>query len=205
VLRIAIEGIKSGAPWANILHAAYTGSVPSVATLHAVATDIANLWAAHMQPRQTSDTSLETIKLTDLSSAMGAQVEDTHSITGTNGEDPLPSSVAALVDYPVALRYRGGHPRQYLVAGGDGDLFTLGLDWNQWNTAFLAALGTSWQNFTNGLSAISEAGTNLGELVAIRYLHDKAYLVPPIVLPLPSFTLSVLVASQRRRTGRKKA
>lgn len=203
ILRTAISGLKSLEPWANVLHFAWSGATPTVANLHTVAVDIANLWNTYMAPRQTSDTAMTGIKLTDLTTSMGAQTEDPFAVYGTNGEDPIPNQVCVLVDYPVALRYRGGHPRTYVVAGGDGDLTPGSGNWNQWNDSFLAAMGTSWQDFTDGVSAISVGGTNIDLLKGIRYVHAGIYLPVPIQLDLPSFTIGQVVATQRRRTGRR--
>lgn len=209
ILRIALSGVKSLQPWANILHAAWSGTTPTVSNLTAIAGDIQTLWDAHMRPVQTVDTALHQVKLTDLTTDTGAQVEAPCDIPGSNGEDPLPSSIAVLIDYPVALRYRGGHPRTYLVAGGDGDLEPGAGDWNTWNPTFLASLGGRWQAFTDGISAISEGGTNVDHLKLVRYIHKPhggvpAYLIPPEQFDLPSFTTSSTVASQRRRTGRRR-
>jgi hypothetical protein len=111
--------------------------------------------------------------------------------------------VCVLVDYPVSLRYRGGHPRTYIVGGGDGDLDTAGSDWSAWNSSFTTAVATSWAAFISGIEAITVGSTVMGTQCCVRYINAGAPLVAPIVLPLASFSVQTQLASQRRRIGRK--
>lgn len=203
VLRVAVQGIKSFENWANILHFLYTGANPSVADVTTVANDVVGFWNTYMKPRATVDTTLESVKVTDLSSAAGSQVEVAAGpIVGTNAEDPIPGSACFLVDYDVSLRYRGGHPRTYIVGGGDGDLDSAGVDWSIWNPSFIAAMATSWSGFTTHISAITVGATNLGDQCAVRYRSAGVPLAVPIVLDLPTFNTESRVCSQRRRLGK---
>lgn len=201
VIKVVLKGRKSAKAWANVLHYVYSGAPPSLSDVTAVASDVAGFWNTFMKPRATADAQLEGVEVTDLASPMGSQVD--HIITpivGTNGEDPLPNNVAFLSDYPVALRYRGGHPRTYWLGGGDGDLFSAGSSWILWNPAFVVAMGTSIQGMLNSLPGATYGGTVIGDQCAVRYNGGGARLVTPIVLPLTSFSVEVNVASQRRRS-----
>jgi hypothetical protein len=201
MLRLALNGAGDIYKWANILHFAYTGGPPSVANLVTLATDIGSLWQDHVAPLVTADNSLFTTKLTDLSSDTGAQVDVSTGVDGTNGEDPIPNNVATLITYPVDRRFRGGHPRTYLNAGGAGNQESGSV--TDWNSGYLTEVANGWGAFTDGVSALSAGGVSLGAQCCIQYLHDGAYLTPPIVLTLPTFEVSTSVASQRRRVGRK--
>lgn len=203
VLRIALQGIKSAENWANILHFIYSGANPSVADVTSIAARVITEWNTYMKPRATADTTLETVKVTDLSSASGAQVESAAGpIVGTNAEDPIPGSACFLVDYDVSLRYRGGHPRTYIVGGGDGDLDTGAANWSVWNASFIAAMATSWTGFTTHISGFTAGSTTIGDQCAVRYKSAGVPLVTPIVLDLPTFNTESRVCSQRRRLGR---
>jgi hypothetical protein len=201
ILRVALQGAGDIYPWANILHWAYTGATPSVATLDTIADDIAGAWETDMASIYTVDNSLITTKVTDLSSAFGAQVERDTGVTGTNGEDPIPNNVCTLITFPVALRYRGGHPRTYLAAGGAGNQATDSV--TEWNSGYITEVTTAWANFTDAVSVLSVGGCDLGDLVCVRYFSEGALLTDPIVLTLPTFEVSNRVASQRRRVGRE--
>lgn len=205
ILRAAFTGLKSLEPWANILNFAWSGATPTISTLTTIAGLMVDAWEGHVSLNQTHDTAFNGIKLTDMTSPSGAQVElNNFTFAGLNGEDPLPSSVAVLVDYPVNLRYRGGHPRSYVVAGGDGDLSPGAGNWNVWNNAFLANFATDWANFITTCEGLSSGGTNIDHLKCVRYHHNGAYIIPPLQLDLEGFTVSEQVASQRRRVGRSK-
>lgn len=201
VLKTVIKGTKSSKAWANVLHYAYTGAPPSPTDVLAIAVDLVGFWNTYMKPRATADAFLEGAEVTDLSSPMGSQVD--HVITplaGTNGEDPLPNNVCFLVDYPVTLRYRGGHPRTYIIGGGDGDLDSAGSSWIFWNPAFITAMGTSWTGFTGGIESSTYGSTNVTNQCAVKYVEGGARLLVPVVMPLHSFATEANVASQRRRS-----
>lgn len=200
VLRIALQGAGDIYPWANILHAAYTGSPPSVSVLETLAAAIGTVWNSTIGGAFTSDNSLLTTKITDLSSDFGAQVEVDTPNPGTNGEDPIPNNVCTLITYPVDLRYRGGHPRTYLAAGGAGNQATDSV--TMWNSGYVDEVTSEWTAFTDYISAYSASGLTLGDLLCVRYFSEGVLLTTPIVLPLPTFEVSNRVASQRRRIGR---
>lgn len=211
VLRCVIEGNTSeeGAyPWANVLHFTYSGTAPSNATCLTMATAIASYWNTAMAPECPSSTILNQVVLTDLTSATSGEGQWLGTHAGTRGDDEIPANAAMLISYPVSTRYRGGHPRQYLIVGGNADF----LDAAHWSTAFTAEAQTHWQTFLTDCLSAGVSGTVVSGFCAVSYISKEINPTPPyrrptpLVLPLAiaSSVANQQMASQRRRIGRRR-
>jgi hypothetical protein len=211
VLKVVLQGNSSSVeefPWANILHFQYSGTAPSNATCATVAGDIHTLWGTNMAPECPSTTKQNFTSVTDLTSATSGAGETLASSSGSRGDDEIPANAAMLVSYPAPMRYRGGHPRSYLLVGGNADF----LDSANWSTAFTAEVQTHWQAFLNGVLAISVAGMVISSLVAVSYIDRELNPVAPyrrttplvMALSVASATTAQQIASQRRRIGRRR-
>lgn len=211
VLKVVLQGNTSTTgeyPWANILHFEYSGTAPSSATCVTIAGDIHSAWATNMAPECPSTTVENFTSVTDLTSATSGSGESLTSTAGSRGDDEIPANAAMLVSYPVSTRYRGGHPRTYLVVGGNADF----LDAAHWSSAFTAECQTHWQAFLNAVLAISVSGCVISSLVAVSYVSKEVNPTPPYRRPTPlvfplsvaSATTSEQMASQRRRIGRRR-
>ena len=212
VVKIIVNGLTGAAidrVWNNILHASYSGAVPSESILSSIAQQIWNAWVdTGPIVLQTADTSLNSVEVIDLSSdtaASGFYDDGGEPAIGTNGEDPLPAQVCTLISYDQSRRYRGGHPRTYLNAGGDGNLLTM----NQWNSGYITDVLSAWGDVMTGLSTASSGGFSLTGMVCVSYVDREVNPVAPyrrtvpLVEPILGFTPDELVATQRRRVGRK--
>lgn len=146
VIRVAFQGDVGTREWSNIMHYKYSGSAPSPSDLTAMGDVLAAAWALYMTPLQDADTSLVSVKLTDLTSAFSAQVDDPAVTPGTRAGNYLPASASVLITYDVDFRYRGGHPRNYLSVGVQGDLNTA----QQWEGTFVTTATTAWNDTING-------------------------------------------------------
>lgn len=209
VIKSVAKGVSGEATpldWANIIHFAFSGVSPTTAFLTTLAGVISSQWNTHMAPEQVSNVTLENVELTDLTSSTSASVSYPTSVTGTRGDDEIPANVAYLVNYPITRRYRGGHPRNYLIVGGNADF----LDAAHWSTAFTAEVINHWDAFLAAIVGYSAGGTTITGLVNVSY-YDKAlnptppYLrTTPIVdtINLATMTGEQQMASQRRRIGR---
>lgn len=213
MLRVVISGEIDASdifPWANVLHFGYTGPAPTNAVCAAIAGDVSTKWATHMAPECPSPTTLTKVTVTDLTSATAGEGEDLSVQTGTRGDDSIPANAAALVTYPSALRYRGGHPRTYLYVGGNADLNGAA----KWSDLFTAEFVTHWVAFLNDVLTISQSGTAVDSFASIRYYGKflpndgppRYRLVTPLVNPIVPATAvgQFEIASQRRRIGRRK-
>ena len=200
VLRVAYEGTVSGRNWANVLHYGYTGAMPSELVLDVFNADLGTSWAAQMSPLQHPDVSLTNIKTTDLS-AGGAQASGNLEgpIVGTRTGNPLPAQCAALVTYTTVQRWRGGHPRSYLLIGVDTDLD----DANAWTSTFVTAASAAWEVQWVAPTGLTIPGLAVTDSGMVSYRLDKA----PRTTPLYYETLSVSnvqgeLATIRRRVRR---
>lgn len=211
VLRIVTEGNTSeeGAyPWANVYHFTYSGTAPTGTTCTTIATDVASAWNTDMAPECPSTTILNQVNVTDLTSATAGEGTWLGTHAGTRGDDEIPANAAMLVSYPITTRYRGGHPRTYLLVGGNADF----LDAAHWSTAFTAEALTHFQAFITACLAIAVSGTTITEQVAVSYISKEVNPTPPYRRSIPlvyGLNAGVAVtqqqmASQRRRIGRRR-
>jgi hypothetical protein len=194
--------------WGNVLHFGYTGTPPSNATCAAIAAQVQTQWTTHMAPELPSPGSLNSVQVTDLTSATSGQGSWAGSQPGTRGNDSIPANAAVLISYVEALRYKGGHPRTYLFVGGNADLQGAA----EWSTLFQAEALSHWQAFLNALIGFSSGGCSISSFCSVRYrgkfLPNSGpphyYLTTPQVMTLnvATATSAAEMASQRRRIGR---
>jgi len=155
--------------------------------------------------------SLTSVTVTDLTSTTAGEGQWLGALPGTRGDDVIGANTAVLISYPSTLRYKGGHPRTYLLAGGNAD----NQDGVFWHSAFQAEVATHWTAFLTGCVGISASGCSLTQFCAIRYRGKflpnggppHYYLTTPLVIDISptSLTVSQQMASQRRRIGRVRA
>lgn len=211
VLRVMLQGNASTVQefvWENILHFTFAGTAPTSATCSTVAADIGAAWATNMAPECPSTTVLNLVAVTDLTSntAGNGQSETTHA--GSRGDDEIPANAAMLISYPVDVRYRGGHPRSYLMVGGNADF----LDAANWSTAFVAEVQSHWRAFLAAVEAISVAGLIINGFCAVSYINKEENPTAPyrraIPLVYPIVAAGAIanqeMASQKRRIGRRR-
>jgi hypothetical protein len=172
VIRCAFQGTVGGRNWANIMHYKYAASAPSIADLTEMAAALVSEWGDGMQALQDPDTTLVTIKLTDLTSGLAAQVEQPAGLTGTREGTILPASASVLATYPIDYRYRGGHPRNYLSVGVETDLDTA----QTWSLDFVNSVLESWNNVVNLPVGLTYGATSIVSNGFIQLqLHDTPF------------------------------
>lgn len=210
-LQVEIGGFVDGTDtqnWLNRLHFLYSGSPPSNTTCSAIATTISLNWGSFIASLCPSPTSLDIVRVTDLTSDTSGQGESLTKRNGTRGDDSIPANAAVLISYPSGRRFRGGHPRTYLMVGGNADLQGA---W-QWNTTFAQTevIG-AWRGFINANLSISSSGTAMSQLCWVSFYHGKDPVTGrPAVRPVPLVTAisvseavaNLEMASQRGRIGR---
>src|SRR6516164_9207248 len=126
VLKVVIEGFVDTSAadqlWANVLHFQYSDGAPTNANCVTIATNVATQWASNVASLCPSPTTLQVVTVTDLTSTTAGEGEALVLHAGTRGDDSIPANAAVLISYPSLLRYKGGHPRQYLFVLGNADL-----------------------------------------------------------------------------------
>lgn len=209
VVKCIVAGSTPVNNWVNVFHAGWSGTVPTEAILGAMATDLYNVWCdgAGIISLQTADSVIESVELIDLTTSSGAGGISVASTAGSNGEDPLPGNVCTLISTKVDTRYRGGHGRYYLNAGGDGNL----LDMSHWNSGYVSEANAAVDQWFTELGFASSGGCSLTGAVVVSYVNKVVNPTPPYRRTTPvvmsivpsSWTVDAQLASQRRRIGRK--
>lgn len=201
VLKIAFAGTVGPYAWGIITHCSWSGTTPTATILNALAADIHTAWGASYKPEIASSCVLSSITLTDLTSALGAQGLVSPNEAGTNAGVCTAGNTSVLVTYPSSIRYRGGHPRTYLLPPIASQL----LDDGHITTAFAGNIATAWNAVLATYYGSSSGGTTLAGQVAVSYVTALAPRVTPLVMPIAqnSITVHQQLASQRRRIGRK--
>jgi len=194
----------------NRIFMTYSGSAPTPTQLNTLAGAIASAWTTDMAPVTDANTELVNVQITDLTSPTSAQGAAASTATGTRSGTQLPAGAAALLNYTISRRYRGGKPRTYLYAGVAGDLSTA----QTWTAGFISALHAAWTSFINATAvAVWTGGGTLAQVNVHRYasFENQAYgtptkyrriptpLVPPVTDAITAFAVNPKVASQRRR------
>lgn len=210
-LKVTLQGNASTVneyPWQNILHFSYSGTPPSSATCSTMASSIDSAWGTHMAPECPSTTVLNYVQVIDLTSPTSGGATVLPSTPGTRGDDEIPANAAVLISYPIDVRYRGGHPRSYLLAGGNADF----LDAAHWSSAFTDEVESHWQAFLTECLTVGTAGCVLTSFGAVSYISKVLNPTPPYRRTTPLFypiavdtaVANEQMASQRRRIGRKR-
>lgn len=211
VLKVKVQGNSSETTpitWANILHFAYSGSAPSNATCNAIASQVSSSWNTHMAPECPSPIVMNEVTVIDLTSSTSGGGADFTVHAGTRGDDVIPANSAVLAVYPIDRRYRGGHPRSYLLVGGNADL----LDAAHWSTLFYAEAQSHWHDFLAAIIGFSTGGCTISNMVNVSYYSKELNPTPPYRRSVPvvdTIDISTMyteqqVANQRRRIGRKR-
>jgi len=214
VLKAFFEGYVDGLDvykWGNVLHFAYTGGPPSDADCATIAGTFRNAWNTDMGPECPSPTTLQSVTVTDLTSVSSGEGQSLTVASGSRGDDSIPANAAVLISYPSTTRYKGGHPRSYLLAGGNADLNGAA----EWSSAFVTEVQTHWRSMLTACLAATSGTTAVSSFGFVRY-HGKYlpnsgaphyYLDTPIysAVAVSTATARAEMASQRRRIGRRKA
>jgi len=183
---------------ANVLHYGYlpagpvpTGFLASIGTAMDVAlSTYEDLW--------TPDTSVESITLTDLTSDTSPSLVGGGTHTGTRTGGTLPANAAALGNYSITRRYRGGHPRQYWPWGSATDIATP----QTWSSDFITAADAAFTNIVNSPIGVAYDGFTVAQQVSVSYVTAGAPRTVPYLDGLTPLSIALEIASQRRRDGR---
>jgi hypothetical protein len=193
----------------TIHHVSYTGGPPTSAQCVTMANSILTACNSDFVALMSDDTLVESVQITDLTSATAGQGTSTGSGTvGTRGTALLSPGTAALVNHSISRRYRGGKPRTYFPFGVSGDVTTVGV----WSGAFITAVNAAYATWQSAVVG-SGAGCTLTGFVNVSYYSGFTAVkessgryrnVPnprstPLVDPFTGSALATHIGSQRRR------
>lgn len=193
----------------NIFHIQYTGTPPTNTDLSLFNIAAGGTWATHMSGDYGSNIELTQIESTDLSSPTSSQSTDAVSHTGGLGGAALPAATSFVLQQRISRRYRGGHPRLYLVAGDETKL----QDVQTWKAAFVIGVPTdfaAWMldlftNVWSGGGALANVSVSYFQgFTNHTYPSGRVRAVPnvratPLIDTVQSFEGAVHIGSQRRR------
>lgn len=199
-LRIVVNGLLSGTPTANVMHARAAGSIlvpPSQADLDAIAAYWRSAWAANFLVRQsTTDFLLGTVTVQDLSSNMGLIGSSAGSTAGSRAGLSLPANVAMCVSWRTNLHFRGGHCRTYIP----GLIQTDQNGATSWATASITAMLSAATAFRTAVSSVT-AG-RLTPLCMLSRQSGGSIRPSPLLLDVTGETIDTRIDSMRHRLGK---
>ena len=170
----------------------------TTAQLTTLAGDIAGAYSTDLAQLATGYVHLHQVEATDLSTAATAPGLWAGDHAGTNSNDPLAASTAALFNLKIARRYRGGHPRLYMPFGWQGALTGP----QTWTNAFIASANTQMAAFVAAIIGSGGGAPTITSLANVSYRTGKSYRATALVEPVSSFPLNPIPGTQRRRMGR---
>jgi hypothetical protein len=210
-LRVRMTGIVGGPTYGWRFFLGYgTDVLPTVSDANAIAAQAAAAWNTHLAEYHVDDRTLTAVAVEDLSSEMGATGGWAGSHTGSLSGTAQDAAAAVIMNFTIASRYRGGHPKAFLPAGAAGWLETDGT----WQAADIDNVNGSFALFMEEVLATTGLTTTLTTQVALqlykgflttgpdsegRYHYPPKYRPTAGLLPVSGAVGSLLVGSQRRR------
>jgi len=200
VVKVEITGLRNGIDWANIFHFAYAGTAPTFAQMATFADAEVHEYGSQFFTLMDTETSVEGCVCTDLTSDTSAQGTATFHDAGTRSGGSIGAQVALLVNDHIQRRYRGGKPRHYMPFGVTTDL----TNDNTWTGTFQTTCETQYSAFiANTLTNVWSGGGPL-TYVNLSYYANKALRAVPVTDAILSNSINPMVATIRRRDGRKR-
>lgn len=194
----------------NRFYLQFSGTPPVSADLVEFAQDVSEEWTTYCAPEAKSTLKLSEVSVEDLTSPTSAVgILGGLAIAGTRSGPELSAGAAVCMQQKIARRYRGGHPRQYLMWGTQLDLATT----SAWLTASAAEFEVQWLDFITHVLADAWTGATLLNQVNVSYYSGftnhtypsgrtraiPTLRVSPLVDPILGYNTNPRVASQRRR------
>lgn len=198
VVRTSLKWTWADGVLGSRLFWSYTGAYPlSDATLTTFASQVATFWGENLAKHVASTISLTDVLAEDLSTGTANQGSWGGTEAGTSANGEAPNQCAMNLEFHIAARYRGGHPRiMHPLAGGG--FFA---DASHWTAGEAAAFANDFVTFvsdvvTNGGGTLLLPG---GQHCVVSRYRDKALLAVPVVYTVQSYEGKTLIGSQRRR------
>lgn len=196
------------------MYFSYSGGPMTAAIALALATAIYGEAHTNILPLIDSTKSLYGIVVTDLNVVGGVSQEYAPGlVNGTRAGGIVPIQIAAIANYSIARRYRGGKPRGFWFFGSESDIATE----NEWQGTAVTAFEAGLNSYIAGISGLSSGGVTILGHVSLSYYSgftNETYGTPtkyrrvptpraaPVADPIISVRVNPLLGSQRRRRGR---
>jgi hypothetical protein len=212
VAQTKLAGTIDGFPWVLLWHFQNaSGNDWTQSQIQALANAVGTQFSTNMLKNMATNVQFTNVACVDLGTTTPAQADSVEGAGpggGTAGTFQ-PSSGCVLLNFNIASRYRGGHPRTYLPPWPSAELLTN----NQWSGTVVTETEENFVTMIEGIvSAMSTAGLNGVTHCAVRYTwtytddptHHK-YLktrgAPAVPYVVSSYTAQPRVCMQTRRLG----
>jgi hypothetical protein len=198
----------------NLTHLAYHGGSPNSIGLDAMAASLGTSWGTNMAPHVTGAVTLQRIDTEDLASASGAVASTNIGTAGGLAGPQLPAAVAVNVQKRIARRYRGGKPKNFIVAGNNAMLF----DHQSWTAAFASTVALAWLAVEHSQDGVMYSPITIDGPVSVSYFSGftpvtnpttgrvrnvpKLRVGGPVVDPVIGYHGQTKLGTQRRRNVR---
>jgi hypothetical protein len=202
VVHIRLVGTYGTTQWTNGYHLKYSGPAPSEVVLNGLCQQIGTHWSTTLASVASTNTLLQDVFASDLTSDTSAQGTDPTDHPGTHvGTQPLPANIACCVTMKTNARWRGGHPRMYLT-GMDGAEC---VDRKSWTASFIQLVETQFEAFRTLNNGMTNGGASWQFICLRRHktLPDGSHVLmdPPLPLPIIGIAVDGRIDTQRRRLG----
>lgn len=186
----------------NVLYFGYVGGPPSNADLETFASMVEAQLGGPYVGASVDTTAGISQKFTDLGSPSGAVFVGDYIWVGTLTGDVVSANNSVVVSHVINRRYRGGHPRTYMMVGSSTVLE--GSSVKDWQSSFLVNIENGWNTFL-GNFPYTVGGTSL-TLSNVSYYETvggvRVLRAVPLVDTVVGITVRARVCSQRRRLGK---
>lgn len=200
IIRCSYTGTYAAAKWANVFHVRFTGPTPSQTDMNALATGLRNAWDTNLKAIVSGSGTLNTTTCVDLSSSSGLVSTNATASNGTLvNTTNLPASVALVASMKIARRYRGGHPRMYLV--GQTGVNTVNA--TSWTGAWITTTSTAFAAWLTAVNALTFTSMPTITLVCLSYYAGGTLRATPFADPVSSIVVHSRVDTMRRRLGKE--
>ena len=193
VARCSQTGTANGIPIANVFHVGYTGNGLTQGQADALSQNLAAEYLNGWAPNIPNNITMNDWTVTDLASPTGVVSVHSNPATGSGVGTAAPNNCAVLIRKTTARRYRGGHPKTFIIGAFDSEV----VEGRSWAASRLSVAETMWGLFHT--SAVAGAGAPWTNEVVVHYYQHKAPLEVPLVDVITNYTAEPLIASMRRR------
>lgn len=197
VIKTAIQGVFGDATWANILHWAYTGAGGSQPDMVTFATNVIDAFVTDILPHLHTGVTTDDVVATDLTSDTSPSATVINVANGGAVGTGMAASTATVLSHKINRRYRGGHPRTYLVGMEAGNMS----NFQEWASAWVTTIGDAWASFVTDCE--SGVPSSLGTItpVNVSYRSGGVLRATPVVDVITATDVQRRVCNQRRRLG----
>lgn len=168
LLRYAAPGIADAL---TRLFFEWAGSITNT-SLNNYATQVATNWNTDIAPLVPSAMTLTEVSCEDLTTPTGPVGVWSGSHAGTRATGAFAPATAFIITDSIARRYRGGHPRKYLL--GMDSSQTTPTDGNTWLSTYASGVVTNWNTFLTSITgANGPSGTTTWVEVNVSYYQGS--------------------------------